>query len=529
MLLRLFLFIGLCGWLPGQDQGAAVVINGHEVMRVLAPLGPYTAAERAAEIQRRLEYLGSKSYSREVKAEPLRSGEAVVVRVGPVQLMVVTGLDAEKAGVTKEVLAARYAGEVERALTDYQTAHSFSHYVTAVVKTLLAWAVFAVLLWLLLRAMRWVQARMTSWFQREARARQVRGVSLLIWERGTLMIWWLVRAVLAIVVLFQLSFLISYTLSLYPQTADVSTTLLDYLRATFGGIGKAVVDYLPSGGFVVIACLLTYYVLRVLRLLARAVEHGDLAVPGLHPEMAMPTYQLARILAVIFALVVVFPYLPGGQSEAFKGISILLGVLISLGSGSAVSNVMAGVMLTYMRPFRVGDRVEIAGTTGDVLEKTLLVTRLRTVKNVEVVLPNSAIAGGHILNYSAMSRSRGLVLHTTVTLGYDAPWRVVHELLLTAAQRTEGVLPDPAPFVLQTSLNDYHISYQLNAYTDKPNESEAIYSRLHVNIQDCFNQAGVEIMSPSYQALRDGNTTTIPEQERPSYYRPPSFRVGHTD
>jgi small-conductance mechanosensitive channel len=218
--------------------------------------------------------------------------------------------------------------------------------------------------------------------------------------------------------------------------------------------------------------------------------------------------------------------LPGGRSEAFRGISILLGVLISVGSGSAVSNVMAGIMLTYMRPFKVGDRVQIAGTTGDVLEKTLLVTRLRTVKNVEVVLPNSAIAGGLILNYSAMSRSRGLVLHTTVTIGYDAPWRVVHELMVTAAQKTDGIMADPAPFVLQTSLNDFNISYELNAYTDRPNDSEAIYSRLHLNIQDCFNQAGIEIMSPAYHALRDGNTITIPEHERPSYYRPPSFRVG---
>jgi small-conductance mechanosensitive channel len=529
MLLRLFIFIGLCGWLAGQEKGAAVVINGREVLRVMAPMGPYSAMERALEVQRRLEYLGAKEYSREVTAQPLRSGDAMVVRVGPVQLMMVTGLDAEKAGVTKEVLAARYAGEVERALAEYRETHSFSSYVSAAVKTVLAWVVFGVLLWLLLRAVRWVRVKLDAWLQREARARQVRGVSLLIWERGTLMIWWLVRAVLTVFVLFQCSFLISYTLSLYPQTADVSTTLLDYLRATFGGIGTAILNYLPSGGFVVIASLLTYYLLRLLRLLARAVEHGDLTVPGMHPEMALPTYQLIRIMAVVFAIVVVFPYLPGGQSDAFKGISILLGVLISLGSGSAVSNVMAGIMLTYMRPFRVGDRVEIAGTTGDVLEKTLLVTRLRTVKNVEVVLPNSAIANGHILNYSAMARSRGLVLHTTVTLGYDAPWRVVHELMLTAAKRTEGVLPDPAPFVLQTSLNDYHISYQLNAFTDRPNESEAIYSRLHVNVQDCFNQAGVEIMSPAYTALRDGNTTTIPEPERPSYYRPPSFRVGHTD
>jgi small-conductance mechanosensitive channel len=273
-------------------------------------------------------------------------------------------------------------------------------------------------------------------------------------------------------------------------------------------------------------CLITRYTLRVLKFVAEAIERGELPVKGLHPEMARPTYQLARLAVVLFALVVAFPYLPGGQSDAFKGISIFLGLLLSLGSSSAVSNVLAGLVLTYMRPYRAGDRVKIADTTGDILQKSLLVTRLRTIKNVEVVIPNGSILSSQILNYSALARTRGLILNTTVTIGYDAPWRTVRDLLVTAALHTEGILPDPAPFVLQTSLNDFHISYELNVYTDRANEIQDTYSKLHEAIQDSFNAAGVEIMSPTFYALRDGNTVTIPADHRPEYYEAPSFRVG---
>jgi small-conductance mechanosensitive channel len=191
-----------------------------------------------------------------------------------------------------------------------------------------------------------------------------------------------------------------------------------------------------------------------------------------------------------------------------------------------VSNVLAGLVLTYMRPFHAGDRVKIADTTGDVLEKTLLVTRLHTIKNVEVVIPNSAILNSQILNYSALARTRGLIMNTSVTIGYDAPWRTVHELLIHAALGTQGILAKPAPFVLQTALNDSYVCYEINAYTDQANEIQNIYSNLHAAIQDSFNEGGIEIMSPTFYALRDGNTVTTPASHRPEDYEAPAFRVS---
>jgi small-conductance mechanosensitive channel len=387
------------------------------------------------------------------------------------------------------------------------------------------WTFFAATLWALLKVLGWFQRLLEGWVTRFTEGRSLKGFHLLLWERGRLVLMTIVRVIAGISILFEFSFLLSYTFGLYPQTSGISTTLMDHLGSAFASVGLAIVNYLPSGGFILVVAFLTRYLLRALRVLANAIETGDLPITAIHPEMAKPTYQLVRLVVVIFAVVVAFPYLPGGQSEAFKGISIFLGLLLSLGSSSAVSNVLAGLVLTYMRAFRPGDRVKIADTVGDVLEKNMLVTRVLTIKNVEVVIPNSAILSNQILNYSVLARSRGLILNTTVTIGYDAPWRTVHDLLIQAALRTEGVLPTPAPFVLETSLNDFHISYELNAYTDRANEIQNTYSYLHQAIQDSFNEAGVEIMSPTFYALRDGNTVTIPESHRPADYEPPSFRV----
>jgi small-conductance mechanosensitive channel len=212
--------------------------------------------------------------------------------------------------------------------------------------------------------------------------------------------------------------------------------------------------------------------------------------------------------------VVIFPYLPGSSSPVFQGVSVFLGILISLGSSSAISNAVAGLVITYMRPFRIGDRIRIGEVTGDVIEKSLLVTRVKTIKNEEITIPNSQVLTSHTVNYSMANDNEGLIIHTTVTIGYDAPWRQVHELLISAAMKTGGISREPAPFVFQTALNDFYVAYQINAYTKEPSRMAVILSDLHKNIQDAFNDAGVEIMSPHYRSVRDGNTTAIPPEYR---------------
>jgi small-conductance mechanosensitive channel len=209
-------------------------------------------------------------------------------------------------------------------------------------------------------------------------------------------------------------------------------------------------------------------------------------------------------------LVVIWPFIPGSNSEIFKGVSVFLGLLISFGSSSAISNGVAGMVITYMRPFKMGDIVKIGDTTGAVLEKSLLVTRVRTYKNEIITIPNSAILNGNTVNYSSMASQDGLIIHTTVTLGYDIPYPKIYELLIGAAMASEGVIKEKTPFVLQTSLDDWYISYQLNAYIRNPEKMPAIYSEIHKNIHIAFDEAGLEIMSPHYQAIRDGNGSTVP-------------------
>ena len=515
-----------CLW--AQEGGAPVTIDGVEVLRVYARIGDFTADDRASAIKDRIVALARKGFSGQLDVREIPSESASAVLAGPVIVMAVVDLDAAPAGVARADLARTYAAAIQQAIETYRARHTWSSFAIAVIKTLVAWSLFCVTAWALWRVVRWLSSRARAWCARQAAERGARGAQLLLWERGRELALTVVKLTVGVFLLSEFSFVISFSFGLFPQTSGISTTLMDYLGAAFGGIGMAIAGYLPSGVFVVVLCVLTRYLLRALKFWAQALEHGDLTITGLHPEMAKPTYQLLRFLVIIFALVVAFPYLPGGNSEAFKGVSIFLGVVLSLGSSSAVSNVLAGLVLTYMRAFRVGDRVKIADTIGDVLERTLLVTRVRTIKNVEVVIPNGAILGSQVLNYSAMARTSGLILHTNVTIGYDAPWRTVHELLIRAALSADGILADPAPFVLETSLNDFHITYELNVYTDRPNDIQNIYSGLHQAIQDSFNKAGVEIMSPTFYALRDGNTVTIPARDRPADYEAPSFRVRDT-
>jgi small-conductance mechanosensitive channel len=265
--------------------------------------------------------------------------------------------------------------------------------------------------------------------------------------------------------------------------------------------------------------------LKIVHWVFAEIEKGTITLPGFYREWSVPTYKIVSYLLMAFAAVIIFPYLPGAGSPGFQGVSVFLGVLLSLGSAGSIANMIAGVVLTYTRAFTVGDRVRIAETTGDVTEKTLLATRIRTIKNVDVTIPNAMVLNSHIVNYSSSAREPGLIIHTAITIGYDAPWQTVHELLINAAMATDGVIKNPQPFVLQTSLDDFFVTYEVNAYINEPNAMARVLSQLHQNIQDGFNTAGVEIMSPHYSAVRDGNQATTPPDYLPKSYSAPGFRL----
>jgi small-conductance mechanosensitive channel len=315
-------------------------------------------------------------------------------------------------------------------------------------------------------------------------------------------------------------------LGFFPATRDLSIELLNHLIDPITMIGRTFIASVPDIIAIALIIVVTNYVIKLIHMFFNGIERGAITFQGFHREWTTPTYKIVRFFVLVFAAVAIFPYIPGSHSEAFRGISVFLGVLVSLGAAGAFSNIVAGVILTYMRPFSVGDRVKIADTVGDITEKTLLVTRVRTIKNVDVTIPNALVLSSHIINFSSSAmKPPPLILHTSVTIGYDTPWQKVHELLITAAKQTTHILETPEPFVLQTSLNDFYVTYEINAYTGAPNKMAAIYSELHRHIQDRFNEAGLEIMSPHYTQIRDGNRTTIPDQYLPKTYQPSGLRI----
>jgi small-conductance mechanosensitive channel/flagellar motor protein MotB len=314
----------------------------------------------------------------------------------------------------------------------------------------------------------------------------------------------------------------------FPATQNLTNTLLDWIISPAKNILHGIINFLPDLFTIIVIYIFTSYVVKAVRYFSLEIESGHMNVPGFHREFATPTFNIVRFVLYAFMLVIIFPYLPGSGSPAFQGVSVFLGLLISLGSSSAINNIIAGLVITYMRPFKIGDRIKIGDTVGDVVEKSMLVIKIKTIKNEEITVPNSTVLSSNTVNYSVNAATAGLIMNTTVTIGYDVPWRKMHETLINAALKTEYILKEPTPFVLQTSLDDFYVSYQLNAYTRDSNRQVNIYSHLHENIQDCCNEAGIEIMSPHYSNLRDGNTTTIPADYLSKDYTAPSFNIHQT-
>lgn len=330
------------------------------------------------------------------------------------------------------------------------------------------------------------------------------------------------RTFLDIILLY---FYITILFSLFSFTQTWAATLFAYITTPLYSVFTSFVNFLPNIFVILVTIAVAFYLIKLTKWAFQQIENGSLEFPHFYAEWARPTYGIVRVLIIVFVVIIVFPYLPGSGSPAFQNVSLFLGLLLSISSASAVANGIAGVVLTYMRPFKIGDRVKIADTVGDVVEKSILVTRVRTIKNVEITIPNAMVLSSHLINFSTSAQERGLILHTKITIGYDVPWRTVHELLISAAQATAGINAEPKPFVLQTALNDFYVEYEINAYTNQPNTMAKIYSELHSNIQDKFNEGGVEILSPHYSAMRDGNQITIPQDYLPNSYEAPSFRL----
>lgn len=498
---------------PARLVGAAVVLPPADTLfRVYGRVGSFEPRDRAEAIQHRLQALLDAPLFVPDSLYVVDLEQDSEIMYADSHLLSVGEAEAQALGQPRPAVARQYLGILRRHLTAAQQASSLPELLKRGALAVLTLLMLGGLIYGLNRLFRAINLRILRWRGSPLKPWRINNYELLTQERQLAVLRTALKLLRLVLVALTVYLALPLLFSLFPWTEGFSRQLLGYVLGPVQRVVLAVVHYVPNLLTIVVIYLFTTYAVKLLRFLAGEVAAGKLVIEGFYADWALPTFNLVRFALYVFMFIVIFPYLPGSDSPVFQGVSVLLGFIISFGSTSAIGNLVAGIVITYMRPFKVGDRVKIGDVTGDVLEKTLLVTRLRTIKNEDITIPNSNILTGHTVNYSVAAEREGLVLHTTVTIGYDVPWPQVHELLLTAARATQGVEAAPAPFVLQTSLEDFYVAYQINAYTRQPHRQAALYSELHQHIQEEFARAGVEIMSPHYRATRTGAEagSTIP-------------------
>jgi small-conductance mechanosensitive channel len=314
------------------------------------------------------------------------------------------------------------------------------------------------------------------------------------------------------IVIFCTYTFITFALHQFPYTEPWGRKLGGYIIGIIGSLLSKVVESLPNLFVVFMIFMLNHWFVRISKMFFSKVAKGDIVLTWLDPEAAPPTSKIFTAIIWVFGIVMAYPYIPGTSTDAFKGIGVFLGLLISLGASSMVGQVIGGMVLMYSRAMKVGEIVQVGENYGKVVEIGFFSTKLRTMKNEEINIPNSVLMGSITKNYSRLSKSDGLIIHSTITIGYDAPWRQVHAMLINAAERTEGIQTNPPPFVLQQALSDFYVEYEINAYLEKLDGILKVKTALHANILDEFNKYGVQIMSPHFEGQPAGKVW-VPEEK----------------
>ena len=492
-------------------QGVPVVVEGDTLFYIYAKRGGHTPQQRAVMNATAITELG-KRFNLKPDSLYLESSDIVTdLMYGDKVLASFTDQDGLWEGRTRDQLAADKRQIVVDKLKDMKKEHSLWQLGKRIIFFVLVLLGQYLLFW----ATTWLFKKLKIRIQRlkdtKLKPISIQDYELLDTQKQVNLLIFLANILRYAFMLLQLVLTVPLLFSIFPQTEKLAYQIFSYIWNPVKSIFGGVIDYIPNLFTIFVICLAVKYLVRLVHYLATEVQSDRLKLNGFYPDWAMPTFHIIRFLLYAFMIAMIYPYLPGSDSGVFQGISVFVGLIVSLGSSTVIGNIIAGLVITYMRPFKLGDRIKLNDTTGNVIEKTPLVTRIRTPKNELVTIPNSFIMSSHTVNYSASARTYGLIIHAEVSIGYDVPWRKVHSLLLKAAQATQGVAADPEPFVLETELQDWYPVYQINAYITEADQLAQIYSNLYQSIQDVFAEADVEIMSPHYMAVRDGNETTIPK------------------
>ncbi|MFY7934095.1 MAG: mechanosensitive ion channel family protein [Microcystis aeruginosa] len=514
-------------------DGFPVMLDGKPLFFIRRGVSSFSAEERANAITRRIERIAQNDSIpiENLTIEQIPDDNSLYLSVDQEVILTVTKQDAKAYRSTPELLAQQALQKIQVAIAQYRQDRKPEQLFKNIIYTVIATFAFLIISFAVIK----ISGKLFPFIRRliESLTPGIKIGNVEIISSSNISFFWLrVLRIIRLLVLFLLLFnYATFVLRLFPWTRVFGESILGYFYQSLELVLSSIGQYLPNAFIIAIIIFITYYLIRLIKPFFTAIERGNLVIPGFYTDWAKPTYNLLLVIIIALAAIVAFPYLPGFDSPAFRGVSVFLGLLLSLGSTSAIANVIGGIILIYTRAFRIGDHIQVGEVIGDLIEKNFLVIRICTPTNKIITIPNSSLLSSNVINFSISSRelNRNLIIQTTITLGYDLPWRKAHKTLIEAALETEHILKEPAPFVLQTSLDNFYISYQLNAYTNQPNLMVIIYSELHQNIQDKCNEAGIEILSPSYTSLRDGNTTTIPENYLPSDYVAPPFRVQSSD
>jgi small-conductance mechanosensitive channel len=495
------------------------------LFNVYTKLGSFSAKERADAITQRVKALPSNFgfTGDSLMVQTVENASDIIY--GENMIMSVSENDALWENTSTESLSSKYREIIATAVTNYKSEINIWTVAKKIGLALLVLLVIWFLIKYTIKLFNWTAKKIENQEDKRINGIKLKNYTLFDAKREVATLLLVNKVLKWLVIALAIYITLPILFGIFPWTRSFADTLFGYVLNPVKSILTSIWNYLPDLITILVIVLVFRYVLKGIRFLSMEIMRGKLEINGFYPDWARPTYQIVRVLVIAFMIVAIWGYIPNSDSPVFQGISVFLGFLFTFGSAGSLSNIIAGLVLTYMRLFKIGDRVKIGEVFGDVIEKSSLVTRVRTPKNEIISIPNSSVMSSHTINYSSDAPEKGLIIHTTVTIGYDIPWKKMHAALIEAAIRTDLVMETPEPFVLQTSLEDFYVAYQINAYVQEANKQAAIYSHLHQNIQDVCNEQGIEILSPHYRAGRDGNRSTIPENYLPKDYKAPSFNV----
>ena len=481
---------------PEDVAPATLTIQNRPILTFRSSALGNTPQQRVERATARIQALIDAGALAPVYGKQIKEGMAVMA--GDQILFVVTPTDLNTlAGDTLETVTGRAVQNLTLAFQGLQQERSLGYLLKAGGLGALATAIFVLALWVLSR----VNRRLAIRFQRAVGSRATKlaiaGFTAHI-EWLLFSIRWLLRVMVWALVIFISYLWLAFLLKCFPYTRPWGEALGSYLITAVRAVALGALEIVPGLAAVVVIFALTRFLTRVIKVFFDAVAAGRVNLPRVYAETAQPTRRIIVVVLWIFAFVMMYPYLPGSGSNAFRGVSVFIGLLLSIGSAGVVNQAVSGLMLMYSRALKAGDYVQIGDTEGTVVSLGMFATKIRTIKNEEVSIPNAVILATTTKNLTGPEKSESVILHTAVTIGYSTPWRQVHALLLTAADRTPGLRKEPKPFVLQTALSDFYVEYQVNAYIEAPEQRIPVLDKLHQNIQDAFNEHGVQIMSPHY-------------------------------